>query len=107
MNAKHTPGPWLVSTGYHPHIETASGVALAKTDCSISRSRFVEDGYVARANATLMASAPELLEALEGLAHADGCYCDAAFSMSDGSHPSHAPECQKARAAIAKAKGEA
>lgn len=39
----------------------------------------------------------ELREALKNLQHADGCYCDAAFAGPDGSHPSHAPECQRAR----------
>ena len=42
-----------------------------------------------------------LVEALQGLCHDDGCFCETAFAMSDGSHPRHSDECTKACAALA------
>lgn len=58
-------------------------------------------------NATVLAKSGDLClslakcrEALEGLQHADGCYCDAAFSCP-GSHPQHSDECIQARDALA------
>lgn len=41
-----------------------------------------------------------LREALEGMKHTDGCFCEAAFSMCDGSHPRHSAECEKACKAL-------
>ena len=95
---KHTPGPWkatltaVMDEGRHI-IANCAVYAIGK------RRAF--------ANARLIAAAPDLLAALEGRQHADGCYCEAAFAMNDGSHPQHSPECMAAMYAIAKAKGEA
>lgn len=55
----------------------------------------------------LEAANKELVEALESFKHADGCYCEAAFSMPNGTQPRHTPECENARAIIAKNKGAA
>jgi hypothetical protein len=53
---------------------------------------------------TLIAAAPDLLEALKLFRHVDGCFCEASFS-GPGCHPRHSPECEAAQAAIAKAEG--
>ena len=45
----------------------------------------------------------ELVAALRSMAHADGCWCDAAFAMPGDSRHEHSPECKSARAALAKA----
>lgn len=55
----------------------------------------------------LQAANRELVEALESFKHADGCYCEAAFSGPNGTQPRHSPECEKARAILAKHKGAA
>ena len=47
----------------------------------------------------------ELVAALDGLRHADGCWCDAAFAMPD-TVVSHSAECISAQAAIAKMEGK-
>ena len=57
-------------------------------------------------NARLLTLAGELTEALESLQHGDGCYCDAAFA-GPGTIVRHTDECEVARAALAKARGEA
>jgi len=50
-------------------------------------------------------AAPELLEALKGLQHADGCYCEAAFAPP-GTIVAHTDECLAALDAISKAEGK-
>lgn len=51
-----------------------------------------------------LARIAKLEAALEGLKHADGCHCEAAFSMGDGTHPRHSDECKAACAALDAAK---
>ena len=53
----------------------------------------------------LSANVARLREALEGLKHCDGCYCEAAFSMLDGSHPRHSVECKAACDALDSSSG--
>jgi len=48
----------------------------------------------------LQSEIARLREALGGLKHCDGCYCEAAFSMLDGSHPRHSVECEAASDAL-------
>ena len=97
MSAKHTPGPW---EWYGPNLlcggKRQSEDILNSADDRKPygmHSALIEhhwDGDVAKANARLIAAAPELLEALQDL-------CDTLG------------ECgmtEKARAAIAKAAGE-
>lgn len=50
----------------------------------------------------LQEAVDDLREALNAMKHADGCFCEASFSMCDGSHPSHTPECKRALDALAK-----
>ena len=95
----HTPGPWTYSEGnendYIVHVERdAEAVAV------------VIHGH--EANARLIAAAPALLEALEAYLVCDrrlGETAAAAKMDSDISYALHKAH-QKARAAIAQAKGE-
>ena len=105
MGIKHTPGPWVIET-----VPTSVGICHKigpfpprRPDDVTSRSACLYADYPSGynpadnelyANARLIAAAPELLEALEELIaatnHLEPCPATA----------------DKARAAIAKAKGE-
>ena len=62
---KHTPGPWKVDPNYPHDIQTESGVIEIATT-SIALSGGLPAKYEDRkANARLIAAAPELLEALQ------------------------------------------
>lgn len=87
MKAQHTPGPWKVSRRANRFICTELGEVLAMCDSSQSVDRN-------KANARLIAAAPELLEALIELAN---CGADA--------WGEDRPCVADARAAIAKATG--
>ena len=54
----------------------------------------------------LEAQREALVTALEMLKHADGCYCEAAFA-GPGTIVGHTHECEAAREALARAKGDA
>jgi len=66
-NVKHTPGPWFdmvnLEQGYIPIIEAKCGINKRCTICEISRDG--EMTKVQKANARLIAAAPEILSALE------------------------------------------
>ena len=85
-NTKHTPGPWQVG-----HVDTqsvrADGLLVATTACQ--RKEW-------QANTRLIAAAPELLAALEGLL---SCCQSGEWADIVAAH-------EKALAAIKKAKGE-
>lgn len=89
-DAKHAPGPWK-----------AQGLAIVASDRSFVGRVYPwcadpQDAECAKANARLIAAAPELLEALEEI-----------VSAADGDGWSQLDaDLRKARAAIAKAKGE-
>jgi hypothetical protein len=86
---EHTEGPW-VRNGIQVHAENAHETFI----CDV----FDGLGYAeARANADLIAAAPQLLEALEEL------MCLYATRIGTGSN--HILGCAKAREAIAKATG--
>lgn len=105
MTTKHTPGPWTMHHCFNDGAEVCAIAPVAwcgaaSTYGASSTQRI--DAAEARANARLIAAAPDLLEACEILTEAQrradagehggfGCYVDAV---------------DKARAAIAKAKGE-
>lgn len=106
QKAKHTPGPWELSTRLYVHgILDSKGLAIAfqdvapQVDCGsiTSRGRTPEETL---ANARLIAAAPDLLEALEALKTANGA------NNFQGWHSSFEEAIAKANAAIAKAKGE-
>jgi hypothetical protein len=82
---RHTPGPWRTDRPY----DAPSIYVIAGEGATLTRVASVRDAH--KANARLIAAAPELLEALQGLVLA----LPAGWSM------------QAARAAIAKATGEA
>ena len=87
-NAQYTPGPWDVSFGKNDAAIHAGGTIAMIDD--------VMTGW--RANAALIAAAPDLLAALEALARWETCDLDAeqAAALMD-------EVCDMARAAIAKA----
>jgi hypothetical protein len=96
MTTKHTPGPWAVSD-----VGEVVVCATGRTLCDVYSSPTTGEEQ-ADVDARLIAAAPDLLAACEMLAEAQrradtgeregfGCYVDAV---------------DKARAAIAKAKGE-
>ena len=100
---KHTPGPWEVNTP-NGLLIVADGVTLARmaysiggfSQGSISNSPGISE---AEANARLIASSPELLEALAVLIdHAKEAYPH--FEDTRGK-----ADIRKAEAAIAKAEG--
>lgn len=115
---KHTPGPWIYGqNSFQKERDTAweigrslqceaagggiSGLSRIEGDCDY----FLAAGEMSEANARLIASAPELLEALQQLimcaeyADETGYVADVGFVDIDSIH-------DKARAAIAKAIGE-
>jgi hypothetical protein len=102
MKTTHTPGPWKYEAdkGYVLKCfimtadfdeDTNSGSVIARTSDNISE-----------ADAALIAAAPDLLAACEAL-HAEVL----AYLTAQNLHGEHNPAMVAARAAIAKAKGEA
>ncbi len=91
--AKHTPGPWGTDmVGWEVWTERGSDRICIITAENVGRS---EQG----ANARMIAAAPELLEALEGIV-------SSLVDQDDEGLIEHAPQIEAARAAIAKAKGK-
>ncbi|WP_286898843.1 hypothetical protein [Achromobacter sp. UBA2119] len=91
MTTKHTPGPWA------PHLVDETIVVIPRRPLpqhisTLGHSEVADDEDYA--NARLIAAAPELLEALEGMVAEFGIHCDADSPLG------------AACAAIAKAKGE-
>lgn len=104
MNTKHTPGPWkAVVDGHIAFVRTADDTAdLAHTGLA---SRQVDT-----ANARLIAAAPELLEALNGLlAHSESVnrafFVDGTAKAMRAAMTGQKDLLNQARAAIAKARG--
>ena len=100
MSAKHTPGPWEVTTGC---FQEASRMSDGMVSCRVSYSlnAINQRGLDAPLNATLIAAAPELLEALEELMQVVEAYIDTEnVAIGDISHG-----VTIARAAIRKATG--
>lgn len=103
MSTQHTPGPWAVGyqEGDKPYIVAEQGkqwrnpvicdlYADVTPEDSVTMGLWLEAYDNAEANARLIAAAPDLLEALKGLAM----------------FPLGTFQVQAARAAIAKATGE-
>jgi hypothetical protein len=124
---EHTPGPWFcgdedegadgveyvqVHAGSYGD-ETFRGIANVEADFDGENYLSLDD--TTRANARLIAAAPELLEALEGLHDVSERLCDAIERQENdiGGESVLAvlgelgPATDRARAAIAKARGEA
>ncbi|WP_152980874.1 hypothetical protein [Stenotrophomonas koreensis] len=102
--SKHTPGPWFHDGNGNVWrrdpkdlYQNGGTVAGDKSLATIHKGWHHDgaEGYPVEANARLIAAAPELLETLEGfVACWDTCASPVEFA-------------EKARAAIAKARGEA
>jgi hypothetical protein len=91
VSAKHTPGPWLTTDGIYNEIKALSEPGKTWVIARIKAASGVHEE--ARANAKLIAAAPDLLEVLQDVAADTG--------------PSGWWWGEKMMAAIAKAKGEA
>ena len=104
--AKHTPGPWSIgelSPGKpYVFVDEERTIALlydkrtSFPQASISDNQYLYEGQ-AEANARLIAAAPDLLEALEGMKRIHG---------NCGASPLEQEICAKMDAAIAAARGE-
>lgn len=72
METKHTPGPWEVDAIDSTTIQIkAEGAVVAEVASASAFTRLSEEQ---RANARLIAAAPELLDALQNFAdQMDGC----------------------------------
>ena len=94
--ATHTPGPWRVSLVDDTRVEDATGNCVAEIDGDYNQP---ETWPAMEANSRLIAAAPDLLEALERMT----------YLQSGGPVKSSDADkwLKEARAAIAKAKGEA
>ncbi|MGK8745388.1 hypothetical protein ACRS6P_23250 [Pseudomonas aeruginosa] len=94
----YTPGPWDYWSGYNPVDELEAQITSEDGDIVIaSYNRQIPEG---EANAKLLAAAPELLEALQGMLEVyGGQYNDDCLPKSS----SELDLIQQARAAIAKA----
>lgn len=103
---KHTPGPWVVGkAARNPYPDPPGDKwSIAAYGCWIAGVypfvRGCQDDSEAKANARLIAAAPDLLEACRAMVD---CYEGGMDSGCDPPRPD-CPACQ-ARAAIAKAEG--
>ena len=100
---KHTPGPWWVTDsgirdrgGYICHTRSA-------THYPGQDERFEKETLERAANKKLIAAAPELLEALQGL---DEAYCRASTPLTREERTEDRKRLIAARAAITKATGQ-
>lgn len=100
MDAKHTPGPWEVRTEFgFTYIRPATHKARGYSSGYAPIAKVIGDKRIGQQeeNARLIAAAPELLVALEAIVNA----WEEGRAFSDKMN-----EIGKARAAIAKAKGD-
>ncbi len=91
---KHTPGPWFVDHK-SPFLVRAGDDIDGRHIAHIGPANYTPRFDVDEPNAHLIAAAPDLLEALSEIINDGG-----KFVMTNETH-------RKARAAIAKARGEA
>ena len=92
---KHTPGPWTVEPSRNKHFRYA--VTFEDDD----RATYIA-GVGNKANARLIAVAPNLLKALEDIA----TVLSAPYTQADADPGPYIDLVGRANAAIAKAKGE-
>lgn len=97
--SKHTPGPWFISGSMTKYVEARIGGGLIQEVASCGPTE-ADCGYgeQQRANAQLISSSPELLEALENMV---------SKAQKQNWNDSYPAELNAAYAAIAKARGEA
>lgn len=94
--SKHTPGPWA---RYGSIIRS-----IACNDRKLADVRVIDDE--GQANARLMASSPDLLDALEGLVRINEEHNEAMIKIIGKPSLWNDDYLNASRAAIAKAKGE-
>ena len=91
MNTSHTPGPW--------HVAGKEQVQIRSEKHQIAKA-WSFAGKTGQANARLIAAAPDLLAALQGL---DEAYCRAGTPLTREERTEDRKRIIAARAAIAKA----
>ena len=103
MNTKHTPGPWFsTDNGWHGTVVTHNSpvtdhiLQICAVQCTGAKT--LEEG---KANARLLALAPELAEALRGLVKV----IQEAMPPDYASQPYTASRLHAARAVLAKLEG--
>ena len=103
-NAKHTPGPWVILKGYDGTVEVSASRPYRINNISAGTPLICDvyqhpefDGFSSQANANLIASAPELLEALRLMVALEE------ENLRSGDDIDVCFELESARAAIAKA----
>lgn len=104
-NTKHTPGPWTIEAQFkvltNVQRNTETRVPYYEIGSELRRLATIDTGLNAKANAALIAAAPELLAALEDVEALLYAVTNEGFRpISDNDLV------LKMRAAIAKAKGE-
>lgn len=109
---QHTLGPWLITNGHIENGEWVIGIASEKQDGTLAlvigskaRPGYTQESIEATSNACLIAAAPELLEALEGMFE-DFITIHEMQNKPDYIAKAVAERKEKARAAIAKARGQ-
>lgn len=118
MKLNYTPGPWhwtaegcpidirtYQAPGYYANAELSAADGTAILSCGEYDIIANREDAARVPNALLIAAAPDLLAALEAVAHSHPkgsglCWCNAEWGRE------HAPRCEAAQTAIAKAKGE-
>ena len=105
MTAKHTPGPWtLHPTALHPAVRSVGTPGAGpRRICTVGS---MNGNPVDKANARLIAAAPELLDALIALLGVAPSKAPGA-GLIVGAEEKHANALQAARAANKKATGDA
>ena len=109
MEKKHTPGPWEVrkhgngASEIYSTPEAGSFPVICCLGDDLPGLRYGGSGRDNASNVALIAAAPDLLEALEGLYGFNRLLC--IDPLANGDNCYSCPHC-KARQAIAKAKGE-
>lgn len=100
MTDKFTPGPWFITGSQTKYIEARIGGGMLQEIAAVGPTA-ADGGHGEQqeANAALIAAAPELLQALEGLLDADRAYEYGGYTESE------LAAINQARAAIAKARG--
>jgi len=109
MNTKHTPGPWKTRKGFDSDtIEVFApnpkiGRPFQPTELAVVQA----DSREGKANASLIAAAPELLEAVQSLLPIAVHYLNADHDADNNNPPAgNFDEIMNAMCAIAKATGK-
>ena len=90
----HTPGPWYaVDNGHYIDIKISDNI-YAPSVADVCASKFLEGGDNSKANASLIAAAPDLLEACKRTINAyrrgelinsnDAAFIDAVIAKAEG-----------------------